>query len=699
MALAATGFLALSLLYMESVKLPAVPGRIVADLAFLIPLVLSVTLCFVAFRRSVGVERQFWLVGALLNAVLLISELYWLWIVVFGGGPPPPIYGYFQALHTLAAALFLALLATMVRLADAPAPMQARWWLDLAAAAAVVYVLALRLFVQPIFAGVARATPAAHLIAAVYTAWGVMMLAGGVWIMVRPGLMRWRLWERMIAVSIMIYAAGIMLWPVWFVAFTDGGTADERSVLDLVLVLGHYLFVMAAAERLLNSDQAWPMRRLGPARTVSGRTTTYAVLAVSVIALPVLVTLAVLAPPASLDRSVYAVAAAVIALLTVARTIVSAVENGRLFHSSVSDPLTGLYNHRYFHERLATEISGAERYDESVAVLWLDVDDLSHLNRVAGHAAGDDVLRLVADTLAHEAGDTSVVCRMGGDEFAVIARGMSAQGALALGGRIESALAASAPPEAAPSVSGGIAVYPESATDPVQLARLAERTAQVVRRFGRGHIRMYEPMDREQLLAPDEGPREIEERSRIGTLRALAAAVDARRELSGTRASAVAALAAALARELGVDEDRVKQIETAALVHDIGMVALTDEVLEKTGPLDEREAAALRSHPALAARIIGSAENSDPTGRWIRHHHERWDGGGYPDGLRAVAIPLEARIIAICDAWSAMVSERPYRRAMTTEEAIAELRACSGQQFDPSLVEPLIAIVGSFRTL
>ena len=699
MVLAATGFLALSLLYMESVRLPAVTGRVVADLAFLIPLFSSVILCLVALRRSRGVEARFWLVASALNAVLLFSELYWLGIVVSQGSPPPPIYSPFQALHTMAALLFVALLATMVRLADTPAPMQARWWLDLSAAAAVVYVVALRAFVEPVFAHVPQADAITHLIAAVYTAGGAMILGGGLWILVRPGVMRWRLWERLIAVSVMIYAAGTMLWPIWFAAFTNGGTADERSLPDLVLVLGNYLFVIAAAERLLNSEQAWPMRRLGPARTVAGRTTTNAVLAVSVVALPVLVTAAVLAPAASLDRGVYAVAAAVIALLMVGRTIVSAVENGRLFHSSVSDPLTGLYNHRYFHERLATEIGGAERYGETVAVMWLDVDDLSHLNRVAGHQAGDDVLRLVADTLAHEVGDTAVVCRVGGDKFAVIARGMSADAAVLLAGRIEASLASTARTEAAASVSGGIAVYPASAVDPVQLARIAERTAQVVRRFGKGHIRLHEPVDAEDQLAAEEGPYEIEERSRIGTLRALATAVDARREVSGARASAVAALAAALARELGVDEGRVKQIETAALVHDIGMVALTDEVLDKAGPLDTEETAALRSHPALAARIIGQSEPSDATGRWIRHHHERWDGAGYPDGLRAVAIPLEARIIGICDAWAAMVSERPYRRAMTTDEAIAELRACSGQQFDPSLVEPLIVIVGSFRTL
>ncbi len=697
MMLAVCGFLALSLMYMESAKLPIIAGRVVADLAFLIPLVLSVVLCVVNYRRARGVEARFWLIGASLNAVLLTAELYFLWFIVTGG-PPPPIYAPFQILHVAAAALFLALLATMVRLADTPAPMQARWWLDLAAVAAVVYVIALRIFVEPLFAKIPEATAATNLIGSVYTAWGVMMLVGGIWILVRPGLMRWRLWERMIGVSLMIYSAGVMLWPVWFAAFRDGGSADERSVLDLVLVLGHYLFVMAAAERLLNADQAWPMRRLGPAKSVSGRTATYAVLGVSVVALPVLVASAVLAPAGTLDRTVFACAAAFIAALMVGRTIVSAIENGRLFHTSVSDPLTGLYNHRYFHERLAAEIAGAQRYGEQVAVLWLDVDDFTRLNRLAGHAAGDDLLRHVADALTSVAGEHDVVCRIGGDEFAVIARGKNAAEALELGCRIEAALAASAPGAAAPSLSGGIAMHPTDGEEAAQLAQLAERTSRWAHHRGKGRVLLY---DAERIgEAPDseQGMHEIEEKSRLGTLRALAAAVDARREASGTRSATVAALSGALARQLGLDEERVKLIEVAALVHDVGMVSLSDDLLAKPEALTPEETAEMQRHPALGERIVGASAPPEVV-PWIRHHHERWDGDGYPDGLRAVAIPLESRIIGVCDAWDAMISERPWRRAMSATEAVAELRACAGTQFDPELVEPLIRLVEAFYRL
>lgn len=695
--LAACGFLALSVMYMESANIPGVAGRAVADLAFLIPLALTMVLSFVAFRRSKGVEKGFWLVAALLYVVLLYSELHWLYIVVRDGTPPPPIYFPFQLLHLIASILFLALLASMVRLADTPAPLRVRWWIDLASVTAVVFVLVLKFVVTPILAEVPGLDEGVYLVNTVYTTWGVMMIAGCLWVLVRPGVMRWRLWERLIAVSMLIYAAGIALWPVWFVAYQTPSAGDERSVFDLVLVLGLCLFAIAAADRLIRTDQAWPMRRLGPVKRVSGRLATYTALGVSVFALPGLLVAAVLSTAWS-DRTVYIVAAVVIAGLTVGRTILSAIENGRLFHTAVGDPLTGLYNHRYFHERLAAEIEEAQRYGEPLSIVWADIDDFGRFNRLAGHAAGDDVLRAVGVAVTGVCAERCVACRVGGDEFAVIGRGSDAEKALEVAARLGSALGETTPDRAAAiTLSGGIATYPDDGEDPAALARLAERTARWARRHRKGHVVRYDSAV-VGMSEPVDAPSDIEERTRLGTVRALAAAVDARRETSGARSAAVASLSVALARHLGLDEERVRLIETAALVHDVGMVSLGDAILGKPGPLTQAEADEMRRHPALGQQIVGASAPPE-VGPWIRHHHERWDGTGYPDGLRAVAIPLESRIIAVCDAWDAMISERPYRGAMTPAEAVAELRACAGTQFDPELVEPLVGLVEAFHRL
>jgi diguanylate cyclase (GGDEF)-like protein len=698
MVLAACGFLALSLVYMESALIPGVTGRVVADLAFLIPLVLSTVLCLVANRRSQGIEARFWIIGAALNAVLLIVELYWVWwIWQTNGVPPPAIYAPFQVFHAIAAVLGIALLAALVRMADAPAPLRTRWWLDLSALAIVTYVAALKLYVDPALTGVALGL-SSHLIAAVYATWGAMMIAGALWVLVRPGMMRWRLWERLVAASIVIYSAGMVLWPVWLGAFPEGAPVQERSVFDLVLVLGHFMFVMAATTRLLNADRAWPMRKLGPERTVAGRAATYAAVGVSVLALPALVALAVVASPGSSDRVVYIVAAMAISVLAVGRMILSAVENGRLFKTSVSDPLTGLRNHSYFHERLTAEIEAARRFEEPLAVLWLDIDEFGRFNRLAGHAAGDEVLQSVASALRPAPAGEGGVYRVGGDEFAIIALGDDAKDPSALIARVDEALRSSVKEGAtAPTMSGGLAVHPEDGDDSVSLADAAQRMSEWARRRRKGSVVRYDrDLARDTISEGDIA--ELEERTHLGTVRALAVAVDARLEASGTRSAAVAGLSGALARQLGLDDERVRLIETAALVHDVGMVALGDGILGKSEPLTPAEIEEVRRHPALGEQIVGASAPAAIV-PWIRHHHERWDGGGYPDGLRAIAIPLEARIISVCDAWDAMTSERPYRRAKTPAEAVAELRACAGSQFDPELVEPLVRLVEAFHKL
>jgi HD-GYP domain-containing protein (c-di-GMP phosphodiesterase class II) len=317
---------------------------------------------------------------------------------------------------------------------------------------------------------------------------------------------------------------------------------------------------------------------------------------------------------------------------------------------------------------------------------------------LAGHAAGDELLRSVASALRPASVGEGGVYRVGGDEFAIIALGDDAKDPSALIARVEEALESSAKDGATPpTVSGGLTAYPVDGSDSVSLADAAQRMSEWARRHRKGSVVPYDrDLARDTVSEGDLA--ELEERTHLGTVRALAVAVDARLEASGTRSAAVAALSGALARQLGLDEDRVRMIETAALVHDVGMVALGDGILGKSEPLTPAELEEVRRHPALGERIVGASAPAVIV-PWIRRHHERWDGGGYPDGLRAIAIPLEARIIAVCDAWDAMTSERPYRRAKTPAEAVAELRACAGSQFDPELVEPLVRLVEAFHKL
>jgi putative nucleotidyltransferase with HDIG domain len=178
----------------------------------------------------------------------------------------------------------------------------------------------------------------------------------------------------------------------------------------------------------------------------------------------------------------------------------------------------------------------------------------------------------------------------------------------------------------------------------------------------------------------------------IASIRALARAVDAKDPTTHAHSERVAALAAALARVTGWDERRAALLREAGLVHDIGKVALPDAILFKPGPLTDAEYRLVIAHAALGAEMVAGALSPAQTA-WVRGHHERFDGRGYPDGLAGRAIPLEARIVGCCDAFSAMTTDRPYRAALPVAEAVAELRACAGTQFDPDVVRALCALV------
>src|SRR4051794_12445159 len=174
-------------------------------------------------------------------------------------------------------------------------------------------------------------------------------------------------------------------------------------------------------------------------------------------------------------------------------------------------------------------------------------------------------------------------------------------------------------------------------------------------------------------------------------VRSLALALEARDGYTGQHSGAVERLSVAVARRLGLARGDVADVRSTALLHDIGKIGIPDRVLHKPAPLDDGEWAQMREHPTIGERILRPLPGFDAIATAIRHEHECWDGGGYPDGLAGDAIPLPSRIVLACDAWNALVSERPYRRALPEHEARAELRRCAGTQFDPAVVDVLVA--------
>jgi putative nucleotidyltransferase with HDIG domain len=167
---------------------------------------------------------------------------------------------------------------------------------------------------------------------------------------------------------------------------------------------------------------------------------------------------------------------------------------------------------------------------------------------------------------------------------------------------------------------------------------------------------------------------------------ALVKAIDERDEYTGAHSAAVDELARRVARRLGVEASELWQLGIAARLHDVGKIGVPVEILNKPGPLDEHEWQLMRTHAELGADIVAKIPGLEPVARFVRYHHERWDGRGYPDGLRGPEIPLGSRVIGACDAFHAMTTDRPYRRRLSVDAALAELTAGSGEQFDPGVV-------------
>ena len=372
-----------------------------------------------------------------------------------------------------------------------------------------------------------------------------------------------------------------------------------------------------------------------------------------------------------------------IAIALYQRSVHRALEAMRLART---DALTGLGNARHFNERLDEEFARAQAEGRPLAVCLLDVDNFKAINDVYGHPAGDVVLADLAGRLRQD----GEAFRIGGDEFALLLPGCDEPGAVEIGQKvIDRAAKGGMEIGGALNLSGGVAAFPVGAATPTELVRLADGALLSAKEEGKNRVATQSASAAEM----GELRRIADEPNRAARLRAaasLARAVDERDAYMGRHSFAVGELAARLALRLGLDRATVELMRLAGRLHDIGKLAIPEEILRKEGPLTEEERSILERHCQIGFRMLDSL-GVEPVASWVLHHHERWDGKGYPSGLAGDEIPLGARIIFAADAYDAMIHDRVYRPGVPPERALGELGRCAGTQFDPQIVAALRA--------
>jgi diguanylate cyclase (GGDEF)-like protein/putative nucleotidyltransferase with HDIG domain len=367
---------------------------------------------------------------------------------------------------------------------------------------------------------------------------------------------------------------------------------------------------------------------------------------------------------------------ALIALIRVMRARARAGADAKLAHLekvATTDPLTGLRNRRTFDDDLARSLARGR-----VCLVMLDLDGLKQTNERLGHAVGDERIRAVSAAL-RSADPSALGYRLGGDEFAAILAGAGADAGHRFAHRVQDAMRVQHGGDG-PSVAVGVAVG-EVRTPTGDLTRRADTALLAAKRMT-SQIRVHSPELEIETLKPAGGRRQDD------LTAALAAAVDAKDGDGYDHSRTVADLASSMAELVGLTMDEAERVKMAGMLHDVGYLDVDDEIFAKGEQPTDAEWDELASHAERGARILSRCGFGE-IAVWVRHHHERMDGKGYPDGLSGEDIPIESRILHVADAYEAMTRGHSYQTRMTSDAALAEIERLAGSQFDPQCVAAL----------
>lgn len=355
---------------------------------------------------------------------------------------------------------------------------------------------------------------------------------------------------------------------------------------------------------------------------------------------------------------------------------------------SIRDDLTGLYSRSYFLARAKEEITRSSLEGNSLSLLFCDIDNFKAINRIKGYAQGDKTLCQVAKIIKSSLKEEDTFCRYGGDEFAVLLPKADSSGALKVAERIHWAFfnKKGAQGYSSLNISIGVASYPTHGSSVKDLVAKAERSMISAKHHSE-----------KKTVVWGEKIKDVEEFYKkevlLEVIYSLAETVNIKDGYAGEHSRFVAEQASFLAKKMGLERERIKKVKITALLHDVGKLLVPDEILNKPGPLTDEEMRIVRKHATDSTKItqyLRSLKEMEPL---IRAVHERWDGKGYPDGLAGKRIPIESRIVALVDTYQALISDRPYRKKFSKQEAIKILQEEARKKFDPKLVEIFLEIL------
>ena len=358
------------------------------------------------------------------------------------------------------------------------------------------------------------------------------------------------------------------------------------------------------------------------------------------------------------------------------------------------DGLTEVYNHRYFQDTLKMNIEISNRTSKPISMIFIDIDYFKHYNDLYGHQKGDEVLRNIGKILRENVRKDDIVARYGGEEFAIILPSTKEDEALKIADNIRLIVESTKfygeenQPKGTLTVSMGISIYPDKAKTDIELIKSADDALYRAKFFNKNRVEKY-------IFILDDLKKDIndEDIELITSIKTLISIINAKDRYTYSHCERVVFYSRLLAEKLKLSEIDKNSLIYGAYMHDIGKINISKEILIKKMPLTNEEWDLLKQHPQNGVDIIKSVKSLDKVAPLILHHHEKYNGTGYPLGLKGEEIPYLARILSVVDSFDAMTSNRPYNKRKTYEEAFEELIKFSGTQFDPLIVKKFIELI------